>query len=107
MKTMLKAVSVAAGVSMAAFALAGVAAPAQAEEMRIQTSDLNLRTPEGTARFDARVDRAAKQMCSDYRGLNENAQCVRAVREEANENLKQQQEQLARQGGMDVASARR
>lgn len=103
MTTLLKTISVAAGVAMAAFTYTGVA---QAEDraVRIQLADLNLATPEGHAAYEFRVQRAARSLCEDFAEMSTNSACQRAVREEANENLRQQQ--LASQGGMAVAARR-
>jgi UrcA family protein len=102
MTTLLKATSIAAAASAALLAMA---ASAQAETVRIQVSDLNLNTPQGLAQFNARVDRAARQICAGDADMHMNIQCRRAVREEAYDNLHDQQEQLARAGGVSVARA--
>lgn len=92
MKTLFKVVSVAAGVSMAA--VVGVASSAQAQQAQqvtIQTGDLNLNSSAGAARFDARVNAAAGRMCADsYQQLSQHEACVAAVRDEANANLSRQ-----------------
>lgn len=86
MVTLFKAVSVAAGVSIAA--LGGFASAAQAQEgVHIQVSDLDLNQPADAARFNARVDRAARQICVDYQQMRTHEACVAAVRDEANANL--------------------
>jgi UrcA family protein len=103
MKTFLKAVSIAAGVSMTL--LAGVGSSAQAEEIHIRVADLNLNSPADTVRFDQRVDAAAREMCANYEPMRRNT-CLTAVRQEAKDKLAQQQAQLARQNGVAVASAR-
>lgn len=117
MKTMLKAVGVAAGVSFAALVLGGVATPALAQqtnsegvpsqEVHIPVADLDLNTPEGAAKYNTRVRNAAEQLCTEYpeAGINvyEHSDCVRAVREEADNNLRQQLDQLARQGNPNYA----
>jgi UrcA family protein len=102
MKTLFKAVSVAAGVSVAA--LVGFASAAQAqEEVHIQVSDLDLNSPADAARFNARVDRAASQMCVDYRQISTHEACVAAVRDEANANLSRQ---LTGQNNLALAAPR-
>jgi UrcA family protein len=103
MKSLFKAASLAAGVAMAL--LAGAAPSAQADEIHIRVADLNLQSPEGAARFAARVEAAAKQLCDDRERLFERETCLAAVREEAKDNLAQQMAQLARRNGVAVAVA--
>jgi UrcA family protein len=105
MTTLLKAISVAAGVSMAALTMAASAQAAEA--VRIQVSDLNLNTPQGRAAFDARVTQAAHRICAGDRTLSGSMACERAVRQEAQDNLRDQQEQVARAGGVNLATAGR
>ena len=99
MTTLLKTISVAAAVCMSALGAAGAVSSAQAETVRIPVSDLNLNTAEGRAVFEARVHSAGWRMCSDAGELSSIMSCERAVREEATDNLNQQQQDLAlRQG---------
>ena len=49
-------------VAFATFALAGTA---QAATTTVETSDLNLSTAKGQAKLEARIDRAARNVCSD------------------------------------------
>jgi UrcA family protein len=104
MTTLLKAICVTAGVCAAALA---TAASAQTTPARIQVSDLNLNSAQGRAAFDARVERAARTMCESYEILSVHDACMRAVREEAADNLAWQREQYARQTGEDVVAAAR
>lgn len=103
MKTMLKTMSVAAGLSMAALALGSVAAPAMAEDVRIPVADLNLHTPEGRAQFEARANAAAWRMCGSYLALSERSSCMRVFRQAADENLQEQMQRQARQQGGSLA----
>lgn len=110
MNSMLKAVSVAMGASVAALVLAGVVSSAHAQEVHIKVGDLNLQTPEGAAIYDQRVDRAAREMCANSTanfapGYTANQDCMQAVRDEANANLTQQEDQLAAAGTTGVAVA--
>jgi UrcA family protein len=68
------------------------AAYAQEQAYRIPISDLDLSSNKDKARFDQRVEAVARKMCESYgvgAGVDRNHQaCMRAVREEANENLR-------------------
>lgn len=48
----------------ASIALAVLASPAAASDHRIAFGDLDLGSPEGVARFDRRLDRAARSACA-------------------------------------------
>lgn len=108
MTNLLKAFSVAAGVSAAVLA---IAASAQAEPMnatetgsvRIHVADLDLNSARGRAVFDARVQNAARAMCADESDWHLNIACRRVVSEEAYANLHEQQEQIARTGSVHIA----
>ncbi len=52
-------------IAAAAFATFALAGAAQAATTTVQTSDLNLATAEGQAKLDARLDRAARSVCSE------------------------------------------
>lgn len=107
MKTVLKAVSVAAGLSMGAFALGGAAAPAMAQDVHIAVGDLNLNTPQGRAQYDQRVRMAADRTCPGIQELQRHRACLNAFREAADENLSNQQMRLSRQQGESLAAGRR
>ena len=107
MKSMLNAVSVAAALSMGAFALGGLAAPAMAQDVHIPVSDLNLNTPQGRAQFNQRVRMAADRTCPGFLELKRHYACVTAFREAADENLSNQQMRLTRQQGATLAAGRR
>jgi UrcA family protein len=107
MNTLFKAVSFAAVACAAAVTFAGAAGSAQAGEVRIQVSDLDLATSTGKAQFDGRVAQVADRMCADYSAFRMNAACREAVREEAYDNLAQQQERIARRNDTTMASTRR
>nr|WP_161593713.1 UrcA family protein [Parerythrobacter lutipelagi] len=53
----------------AALAFSAVAAPAHADELKVAFSDLNLASSEGQATLEARIDRAAKDVCG-YNDIN-------------------------------------
>lgn len=107
MKTVLNAVSVAAALSVGAFALGGLAAPAMAQDVHIAVSDLNLNTPQGRAQYDRRVRMAADRTCPGIQELQRHSACVTAFREAADENLSNQQMRLARRQGETLAAGRR
>jgi UrcA family protein len=86
---------------VAALATLPIAATAQAETVRIPVADLNLQTTHD-ARFEARLNLAAKRMCESYADLSTNAACQKAVKEEARENLAAQ---LSRSNGPTLAMA--
>jgi UrcA family protein len=105
MTTLLKAFSVAAGAAIAALS---IAATAQAEPVRIPVDDLNLNTDQGQAQFNRRVEHAARVMCDDQADLRSNMACRQAVRDEAKDNLRDQQEQVAKGStNVNVATAGR
>ena len=52
-------------IAAAAFATFAIAGTAQAATTTVHTSDLNLATAEGQAKLVARLDRAARRVCSD------------------------------------------
>ena len=52
-------------IAAAAFATLAMAGTAQAASITVTTSDLNLATAEGQAKLEARLDRAARTVCSD------------------------------------------
>jgi UrcA family protein len=103
MKTLLPAASLAACISVSAVAILGGGASAQTAGIRIFVADLNLKTPEGMAQFKTRVDLAARQMCDGYERLRamDKSACVRAVRDEAQENLSTE---MARRDNAHIAS---
>lgn len=107
MKSVLNAVNVVVGLSVAALALGGLAAPAMAQDVRIPVGDLNLNTAQGRAQFDVRVKEAAERTCPGIRELARHDACVRTFREAADENLSDQMTRLARQQDASFASARR
>lgn len=88
--------SVIALVFLSSVTVAGGAGVAHAQEQayRIPIADLDLSSGKGMAEFNRRVDVGARQLCEsrnisggiipnrDYR------ECLQAVREEANENLR-------------------
>ena len=47
----------------AALAAGAISVPAHADEMKIEYADLNLATVQGQAALEARIDRAAKEVC--------------------------------------------
>ena len=57
-------IAAAAFVTFATFATVGVGA-AQAATAAVETHDLNLATAKGQAKLEARLDRAARKVCSD------------------------------------------
>lgn len=71
-------------IAAAAFATFALTGAAQAATATVQTSDLNLTTAEGQAKLDARIDRAARDVCSDtYTGSrirNTDEACVTRAR---------------------------
>jgi UrcA family protein len=89
MKIMSKAARGAALVVVSVLAAGGVVSSVQASEIRIFVADLNLKSPEGQAAFLGRVDAAAREMCAGRERLRDmdHSVCIRAVREEAKENL--------------------
>jgi UrcA family protein len=103
---MIKSARVAAGVSLAVLSIVSVAAPVRADEIRIRVSDLNLKLPEGRAAFNARIERAARELCAGDFDMHLNMACRRAVREEAYENLREQQIELARKDQIVLAQHR-
>lgn len=52
-------------IAAAAFATFAIAGAAQAATTTVETSDLNLSTAEGQAKLEARIHRAARNVCSD------------------------------------------
>jgi UrcA family protein len=63
---------------------------AHAEPATVRISDLNLSQPEQVAVLDARIDRAADQLCAGYatpRELALSAACRKAVRAEAKDKV--------------------
>lgn len=54
---------------MAATAALTIAGAASAQDARVRFGDLDLATPEGAARFDRRVERAARWACSGSSAL--------------------------------------
>ena len=54
-------------IALAASCAVLAAVPAAAEEMSIQTSDLNLSTPEGQKILERRIDVAARKICGTDR----------------------------------------
>ena len=108
MKSMLNAANIAAALSVGAFALGGLAAPAMAQEVHIGVADLNLNTRQGRAQFDERVRLAAERACPGILELQRHYACVTAFREAADENLSDQQMRLTRQRqGETLAAGRR
>ena len=57
-------IAAAAFVTFATFATVGVGV-AQAATVAVETHDLNLATAKGQAKLEARLDRAARKVCSD------------------------------------------
>ena len=53
-------------IAAAAFATFAIAGAAHAATTTVQTSDLDLTTAEGQAKLDARLDRAARSVCSEF-----------------------------------------
>ncbi len=86
MKNLMNTVTMVASIAIAALPLAAVATSTHAETVRIRVADLDLNTAQGAARFNARVARTAAEMCSSYRNAGYTA-CVKAVTDEARENL--------------------
>jgi UrcA family protein len=109
MNIMSKAASVAAGVSVAVLALSAAAVPAQAQsradDVHIRVADLNLHSPEGRARAEARIAKAAELTCPGIIELDRHRACIDAFRAAAEENLAAQMQRLADQQG--AAEARR
>ncbi|MFM5907288.1 MAG: UrcA family protein [Novosphingobium sp.] len=70
--------------SIAALSLLATSAPVLAHDggtlMIVRHSDLNLRSPEGRARFDSRLKSAARSLCETglrgVQGKNEEARCM-------------------------------
>ena len=52
-------------IAAAAFATFAISGAAQAATTTVQTRDLDLATAAGQAKLDARLDRAARNVCSD------------------------------------------
>ena len=52
-------------IAAAAFATFAIAGAAQAATTSVQIADLNLTTAEGQAKLEARLNRAARNVCSD------------------------------------------
>ncbi|QGN55101.1 UrcA family protein [Novosphingobium sp. Gsoil 351] len=52
-------------ITAAAFATFTIAGAAQATTATVQTKDLDLATAEGQAKLEARLDRAARNVCSE------------------------------------------
>lgn len=104
MTTMLKALSVAATLTVATFGTVG-SVSAQPAAVRVTVSDLNMSTAEGRARFNARIDRVARQFCDSYRDLRARADCERAIHEEAQADLNRQVE-LASRNRLNLATRR-
>jgi UrcA family protein len=77
------------GVAMLALAVLPIAALSTAAhaETRVHVADLNLLTPEGMATFNQRADRAARNYCSDVRGLGAAASCRHGVKAELNDKV--------------------
>jgi UrcA family protein len=73
-----------ATIAMAAVPLSAVVSVAHAAEVRIPVADLDLSNPADAARFQERVDHAAKRLCHDGgQPLSYQSVCRAAVRRDA------------------------
>lgn len=100
MTSMFKA-SCAAGLCAAVFAVAAAAKaePVQVSkdgEIRIQVTDLDLTTRLGRAEFEHRAGRAARVACWDVSDNLTLGVCEQSVIDEAHEDLRLKQEEIAR-----------
>lgn len=78
---------------IASVALLASASVTHAQDYRINFGDLDLSTPEGAARFDARVQRQARDACSVTGSRLPNARCLSSFRAEAMSLLSERQRQ--------------
>lgn len=69
-------------IAITAAAVTLMAGAASAQDYRIQFGDLDLATPEGAARFDTRVERAARSLCGGLSPLQARS-CVSRFKAEA------------------------
>ena len=92
MSTLMTKLSNIALIALAASPLIAVSL-AHAEPAAIKVSDLNTQRPADMRVFDARVDHAANKVCvtAESRGLDRQAACRVAVREEAQDKLNKSQ----------------
>ncbi len=97
MSKLINVITTVATLAMAAVPLSAIGTVAHAAEHRataIEFGDLDLSSPAGAAAFQARIDRAADRMCRDAgQPLDQQVPCHAAVREEAMDQLSQEQRQ--------------
>jgi UrcA family protein len=88
MSKLINVLTTVATIAMAAVPLSAIGTVAHAAEARIHVADLDLSNPADAARFQVRVDRAARQFCRNVaQPLANRAPCQAAIREEAVEHL--------------------
>jgi len=87
MKNLAAQVSGVAMLALAALPIVALPAHALAATTTVRVSDLNLTTAEGSARFQLRAERAARNYCGDRRDLSAAAHCRKGVKAELNEKV--------------------
>ena len=90
MTSFLNTLSAVGALAMAATPLVAIGGVARAQDVapqHIRIADLDFSRPADRARFESRVDLAARRMCASDIDLTLNATCRQAVHEEAVQKL--------------------